>query len=136
MVLINLGTNDFAHGIPVANDWVRAYHKFIDHVRQNDPNATLYLAIGPMLGDEHPVPGTLTAEREDVRRVVQECNQAGDAKVHFIEFPHQDGTLGYGADGHPNLATQAAMAAKWTAAIQADLGWTPAAAAPSLSPPP
>jgi hypothetical protein len=35
----------------------------------------------------------------------------------------QDGTLGYGEDWHPTVATHAQMAEQLVQQIQADLGW-------------
>jgi lysophospholipase L1-like esterase len=130
-VLINLGTNDFFAGVPEEEGWVKAYHDFIDHVRKNYPDAVIYVALGPMLNNQFP-PGemALATAFDYLRRVVQECNSAGDAKVRFLQFDTQYGASTFGADRHPNVLTHQAMAQKFIAALQADLGWQPLEAAP------
>jgi hypothetical protein len=59
-----------------------------------------------------------------LKRIVRECNEAGDARVKYLEFVEQNVNLdGVGADWHPSVKTNQKMAAKFTAAIKADLGW-------------
>jgi len=135
VVLINLHTNDFNKGVTDHEGWVKAYHDFVDHIRKNYPDATIYLAVGPMVSDFYPAGAQrLTTARNDIQRVVKECNDGGDAKVHLIEFATQDDSLGLGAGWHPSLKRHQAMAKQFVSAIQQDLGWTPAAPAPSPTP--
>jgi lysophospholipase L1-like esterase len=127
VVLIDLGSNDFAHGAPEEEGWVKAYHEFIAHIRTNYPDTVVYLAIGPMVSDSWPAPKTLTTVRGYIQRVIQESNASGDAKIHYLEFAPQDGSTGYGADWHPSLKTHQRMAQTFIEAIQKDLGWQPVA---------
>lgn len=118
VVVINLGTNDFGSGIPDKTAFVTGYTNFYNQIRSQYPNAHIYVALGPLLyGD-----GLISA-RDYLTTVVNQRIAAGDTKVHFIEFPQQDGSLGYGEDWHPSVAQHAAMANQLITQIKADLGW-------------
>ncbi len=118
VVVINLGTNDFASGIPDKTAFTTGYTNFYNQIRSQYPNAHIYVALGPLLyGD-----GLISA-RDYLTTVVNQRTAAGDTKIHFIEFPQQDGSLGYGEDWHPSVAQHAAMANQLIAQIKADLGW-------------
>jgi len=126
-VLINLCTNDFAPGNPNEEGWTKAYHVFIDQVRKNYPDVTIYLALGSMMSDQWP-PGrnALSTARSYIQRVVTECNSAGDSKVHFLEFAPQNAAVnGLGADYHPSVKTDQVMAQTFIDALKKDLGWAP-----------
>jgi lysophospholipase L1-like esterase len=118
VVVINLGTNDFASSIPDKTAFTSGYSNFVSQIRSQYPNAHIYLALGPMLSWD-----SLTSARDYITTVANQFNAAGDAKVHFIEFPMQDGSLGYGEDYHPSVAEDAAMANQLINQIKADLGW-------------
>jgi len=127
VVLINLCTNDFARGAPEEEGWTKAYHAFIEQVRKNYPDATIYLAIGSMMSDWPADKKPLTVARGYIQRVVNESNAAGDKKIHFIEFATQNEAVnGIGADWHPSVKTDQAMAQTFIDAISKDMGWTPA----------
>lgn len=118
VVVINLGTNDFGSGTPDKTAFVNGYVTFYNRIRTQYPNAHIYVALGPLLY------GTgLTSARDYLTTAVSQISAAGDTKVHFIEFPQQDGSLGYGEDWHPSVAQHAAMANQLVAQIKADLGW-------------
>jgi lysophospholipase L1-like esterase len=124
--VINLSTNDFSRPEnPAEEAWVKAYRDFIATLRAKSPDATIYCAQGPMLSDTWPRERKVrSTARAYIERVVRESNAAGDSKVHFIEFELQDiPKNGAGSAYHPNVKTNQIMAAKLTAAIQADLGW-------------
>jgi len=118
VVVINLGTNDFASGVPDKTTFTTGYANFVAQIRSQYPSAHIYLALGPMLSGTN-----LTSARDYITTVVNQRTAAGDAKVHFIEFPVQDGSLGYGEDWHPSVAEQAVMANQLIAQIKTDLGW-------------
>jgi len=127
VVLVNLGTNDFAGGNPEEEGWVGAYHAFIARIRKNAPHAYIYCALGPMMNDTwSPSKTALTTARRYVNRVVTETRAAGDTRVSFIEFPMQTGANGFGGDWHPNIKTHRLMADKLIQTLEADLKWTPA----------
>ncbi len=118
VAVVNLCTNDYASGIPDQTQFVTAYTNFVKKLRSQYSSAHIYCALGPMLSGDN-----LASARNYIGSVVSALNSAGDAKVHFIEFPVQDGSLGYGEDWHPSVATQALMADQLAARIQIDLGW-------------
>lgn len=118
VVVINLGTNDFAVDIPNKTTFTTGYSNFVKQIRSQYPSAHIYLALGPLLSYTN-----LTTARDYITTVVSQFNTAGDTKVHFIEFPMQDGSLGYGEDYHPSVAEDAAMSNQLVTQIKADLGW-------------
>ena len=124
--LINLGTNEFNRPAnPEEEEWVKAYCQFIARLRADSPNAVIYCALSPMLNDDWPPERKVrSTARNYLQRVVRECNQAGDARVRFLEFDQQNPNLkGLGPDWHPSVKTNQLMANKLTAAIKADLNW-------------
>jgi len=128
-VLINLATNDFGPGIPNADKWTAAYKAFVKRVRGNYPNAIIYLASGSMMSDDYPPKlKALSVLNGYLDRIQSELKADGETNVRTIHFDPQDGSLdGFGSDYHPNVKTDAKMAAKFEAALQADLGWKKAA---------
>ncbi len=118
VVVINLGTNDFASSIPDKTAFTTGYSNFVSRIRTQYPNAHIYCALGPMLSY-----ASLDNARDYITTVVNQLSAAGDTKVHFIEFPMQDGSLGYGEDYHPTVAQDAVMASQLVNQIKADLGW-------------
>ena len=132
VVLVNLCTNDFNPNNPEQEGWVKAYHAFVDQVRKNYPDATIYLALGSMMGDSWPPDHhALSTARSYIQRVVGECNKAGDTKVHFLEFEGQNAAVnGLGADWHPSVKTHQVMAQKFIDTLKKDLGWVPSTTSP------
>jgi hypothetical protein len=55
--------------------------------------------------------------------VLDGARAAGDARISSLEFPIQDGSLGYGCDWHPSRATNRAMADRLVAELRGRLGW-------------
>lgn len=123
-VVINLGTNDFSAGNPDEEQWVKAYLDFLKVVRTKNPQAMIYCAIGPMLSDKwSKSKSALSTCKKYLQRIVKESNAAGDTKVKFLEFPMQDGKLGFGAQWHPSLKTHQLMADVLSKALENDLAW-------------
>jgi hypothetical protein len=129
-VLINLATNDFRNGVPDAQSWTAAYESFVRRVRGNYPTALIYLASGTMISDAWP-PGQkqMTTLNGYLDRIQSDLRAAGDDRIRIIRFGTQDATGdGLGADYHPSIKTDQKMAARFVAALAADLGWSPSAA--------
>jgi lysophospholipase L1-like esterase len=118
VAVINLCTNDYSVGIPDWTQFTTAYTNFVKKIRAQYASAHIYCAVGPMLNGDN-----LTSARDYINTLVNSLRSAGDTKVHFIEFPMQDGSLGYGEDWHPSVATHAKMANQLAAQIKTDLGW-------------
>ncbi|MBN2533002.1 MAG: hypothetical protein JXB88_08925 [Spirochaetales bacterium] len=118
VVVINLCTNDYSQGIPDRTQFTTAYRNFVQKIRTQYPTAHIYCALGPMLSGDN-----LVSARDYISSVVNSLTSSGDTKMHFIEFPAQDGSLGYGEDWHPSVATHELMASQLAGQIRADLGW-------------
>jgi lysophospholipase L1-like esterase len=117
VVVINLGTNDFAKGDPGA-EYVTAYNAFIATLRKAYPTAYIVCVVGPMLDG-----ASLTQAQTYVNSVVSTQNGNGDHKVSYLSVPEQLAADGYGCDYHPNQITQGKMAAVLEAHLSALLGW-------------
>ncbi|MBN2441185.1 MAG: hypothetical protein JXJ04_07555 [Spirochaetales bacterium] len=115
VAVINLCTNDYSTGIPDRTRFTTAYRNFVQKIRTQYASAHIYCALGPMLSGNN-----LASARDYITSVV---NSMGDSKIHFIEFPAQDGSLGYGEDWHPSIATHNLMANQLANQIRSDLGW-------------
>ena len=112
VVVVNLGTNDFALGDP-GSAFTNAYASFLGQVRTAYPNAYIVCVVGPMLAGSE-----LTAAETDIQSAIA---TTGDAKTSFLELPTQSAP--YGCGYHPTTATQAAMAAALVTQIQQVTGW-------------
>ena len=118
VVVLNLGTNDFAKGDP-GQAYVDAYAGMVKQIRGHYPDAFIVCAVGSMLGG-----GSLTQDPAYVKGVVAAANAAGDARVSFVDLGEQDGNAnGLGCDYHPSVKTDQLMADKLTTAIKAAAGW-------------
>jgi lysophospholipase L1-like esterase len=117
IVVLNLGTNDFAPGVPDSTRFQAAYTDFVTRLRGYYPRARIICAVGPMLSDGYP-PGQnqWTTIQGWVSSVVKGFNDRGDARVHYLAFERQKEP--YGEDWHPSAATHAAMATRLTEFIR------------------
>jgi len=124
VVVINLGTNDFATGDP-GQAYVDAMSGFVDKLRGHYPNAYIFLAVGSMLSDSYPQGEMhLTKVKGYLQGIVSTRKAAGDANVGFVDLGEQDATKdGIGCDYHPSIATHQKMADKLVTAIQQAKGW-------------
>ncbi len=125
IVLMNLGTNDFATGVPDSAAFTNAVLALIQKIRAYYPKKTpIVLMEGPLLSDYHPpVPKEMLAkipadyfhhtESGHTFRSLTICQRfldsvrdhliaSGDSQIYRFTIPAQDGTLGYGADYHPS----------------------------------
>jgi lysophospholipase L1-like esterase len=123
VVVVNLGTNDFAHGDP-GPSFESATVAFLGEVRGRYPNADIICALSPMLTDALP---TSPMERSKARGSLQSAVRArradGDTRVSYLEFDEQTADDGYGCDVHPSLKTHQQMATKLVSAIRSLTGW-------------
>jgi len=118
VVVINLGTNDFANGDPGQSEFQGAYSAFLTTVREKNPDAWILCMIGPLLY------GTgLTTATAAITASVSEAVAQGDAKIQILDVGQQDATLGTGCDWHPSLQEHERMAGKLASAVKAALGW-------------
>jgi lysophospholipase L1-like esterase len=116
VVVINLSTNDFLFAGDPGQPFVTAYVAFVKRLRQYYPSAWIFCANGPMLtGTQRTTAGTY------IQSVVTTLN---DPKIAYFAFDEQSqNAANQGCDGHPNVATDQAMATTLTSTISAALGW-------------
>jgi lysophospholipase L1-like esterase len=119
VVVVNLGTNDFAEGDP-GQAFVDAYVGFVGAIRGRYPQAWIIVAMSPMLSDGFPQ-GQMqrTIGRGHLEDVVA---AADDARVVFLDLEEQVFEE-LGCDYHPGALTHEAMAAALTARIRSLTGW-------------
>lgn len=112
-VVLNLGTNDVIRPEFDADAFARAYGSILDRLRRLYPRARLVAALGPMITDDDPTPGTgrLTRMRVALQGLVRDRQAGGDAGVRFLELvPGDPSTESCGCDQHPSALTHARLA--------------------------
>ena len=113
VIVIDLGTNDFSGNVDPGQPYVAAYLAFVTRLRGLYPDAHIFCTVGPM--------NNSMTFRDDVGGVVMTRTQAGDSRIHFVEFAQQGSP--FGCDYHPSLGTHQQMATTITAAIRTATGW-------------
>ncbi len=123
VVVIDLGTNDFAAGDP-GQPFVDAYDAFVQSLRARWPNAFVVVASSPMISDAYPA-GQMqrTIAHGYLTQVVALAAARGDTKVSYVEIAEQDPADGYGCGYHPSAITQQKMATALAAHIHSITGW-------------
>jgi lysophospholipase L1-like esterase len=116
-VVINLGTNDFGAGDP-GPGFGDAYRRFLARVRSHHPRAQIVCTLGPVMSREQ-----VARAHGYLAPVLDAARAAGDERIAYLEFPVQDGRLGYGCDWHPSRATNRAMADRLVDELRRLLGW-------------
>lgn len=115
-VVINLGTNDFAHEIPDSTRFTLTYSYMISRVLTNHPKASVFCLVGSMLNGEK-----LDRIKNYLKQVVSYQNKKGNQKVYFFEMSTQ-GKLGYGCDWHPNVPQNQQNAKELTRFVKEKMG--------------
>ncbi|WP_269540125.1 SGNH/GDSL hydrolase family protein [Cerasicoccus fimbriatus] len=100
IVVVNLGTNDIAKGIPPKDDFIKAYQGLIDDIRSTAPDADIYTCFGPMIGEK---------KHGDILTYLNEISAANE-RVYVVKLTNPDGVNGVGAHWHPNVKTNQKMA--------------------------
>ena len=118
IVVVDLGTNDFASGDP-GQAYVDAYTMFAQQIRGHYPKALILCAVGSMLSGQN-----LTQATQYAHQVIAARATAGDSNMDFVDLGVQDGNAdGYGCDYHPTVATDQKMADKLVTKIKALKNW-------------
>lgn len=143
VVVINLGTNDFARDtIPESSDpdklsgdnipdgdmsdpaelerFYQKYLELVQKVRQRRPSAHIFLATSPMVTDQFPLDNARSTLRSVLLRVVA----AMDPKVYQLDLVEQGFRYGLGCDYHPNLEVHRIMGRQLAGAIRSKTCWT------------
>ena len=121
VVVLNIGTNDFARTAPPDAEFRAAYAAFVARLRALHPDAFLVLALGPMLFDEGDI-NFRTLARDAIFAALAGARQRGDGKIEMIEF-WTDPDEGAGCQVHPNRVTHRRMADELARLLEAKLGW-------------
>jgi lysophospholipase L1-like esterase len=121
VVVLNIGTNDFAHTAPPGAEFYAAYAAFVARLRALHPGALLVLALGPLLRDEADG-GVLTLARDAIGATLADRREQGDEMIEMIEFM-SDPADGVGCQGHPNGVAHRRMADELMLLLEAKLGW-------------
>lgn len=124
LVVLNVGTNNFANVDPGEARFVKLYLELYDEVRKAYPDAYIACALGPMLTDTYPEGRqNLTKARRYMRTVMTRLRAKGETKTDLLEFPEQKHTDGLGCGFHPGLKTHKLMADRLVAFAKERLGW-------------
>ena len=114
VIVINLGTNDFAHGDP-GQAFVTSYVGFVQMLRSHFANTPVLLATSPMLWGP---------SRTKARGYLDEVAMTlADPNVRVVEIAKQLATDGYGCGNHPSEITAHKMADQLVPAIRDATGW-------------
>jgi lysophospholipase L1-like esterase len=113
VVVVNLGTNDFAGGDP-GQAYTDAYVSFVAGLRAHYPDAWILIAHSPMIDG---------ANRDLLRARLDAVVAASGTKVGFVDIAAQLASDGYGCDYHPNEITARKMADVTAAKIREVTGW-------------
>ncbi len=124
VVVVNVGTNNFATVDPGEARFVRLYRELIHAVRAAYPKAFIVCALGPMLSNVYPEGrNSLTQARKYMKVAVAKLKEAGDTNLELLEFPEQNHADGLGCGFHPSLKTHKLMGDRLTAFIKERMGW-------------
>lgn len=95
LVVVNLGTNDFAHEIPAKSEFITAYRNFLEDIMQQYPQAKIVCLTGSMMSGQK-----LQVLKSYLSEIV---SSFPEERVFRFDLSPQ-GDLGMGCDWHPNLA--------------------------------
>ena len=124
LVVLNVGTNNFATYDPGEVRYMRIYQALFDRVRKVYPDALIVCGLGPMLTDIYP-PGkkNLTLARKYMLATMAKIKESGEKNYEFVEFPEQNHANGLGCGFHPSLKTHKLMADRLVQVAHERLGW-------------
>ncbi len=122
-VVINLGTNDFAHSTPDSVLFIQAYVSFLERVRKNYPTSHIFCIEGCMIRDGWPNGiASLTIVKRYVKKASDIFRKKYDQKIDtFYLSTAKENDLG--CDYHPNVKMHQIMAKELTAFMKAKLNW-------------
>ncbi len=114
VVVINLGTNDFAQGDP-GPTFIDGYFGLLHTIHQRYPTANIVCALGTMM-----TANELGKARAYVNEAIKRMN---DPRVTYLELGHPARTDGLGCDRHPSSKTQEKMGLALAAHIREVMKW-------------
>ncbi|MBE2216191.1 MAG: SGNH/GDSL hydrolase family protein [Opitutaceae bacterium] len=114
VVCVNLGTNDFSTSGVNVDLFVATYRTFVEQLLARYPKAQLVMLQGPM--------NTSPELRAALDRVRAQLSPEVAPRVHFLALTAQ-GSVGLGADYHPNRAQSEINARELTTYLRELMGW-------------
>lgn len=117
VVVVHLGTNDFANGTR-PKGFSDAYELLLSEIRAASPTAMIYAAMGPMLRSEDQ-----DAAMAAIEVAVAARHHAGDKQVSTIRFGWRPDPEDLGCDWHPSAVAQERMADEFERRIRDDIHW-------------
>ncbi|AKV04153.1 Endoglucanase E precursor [Labilithrix luteola] len=124
VVVLNVGTNNFATHDPGEERFVRVYSQLFARVRSEYPEAFVVCALGPMLTDRYPQGrNNRTLAKRYMAAAMAKLKANGQSNFEYLEFPEQNHADGLGCGFHPGLKTHKLMAERLTTFVHERLGW-------------
>jgi lysophospholipase L1-like esterase len=123
VVVVNVGTNNFATYDPGETRFVFFYTKLVARVREVYPNAFIVCALGPMLSDNYPTDRKNLTQAKRYMRTAMAKLKADDARIEYLEFPEQNHANGLGCGWHPSKKTNQLMSERLVPLLREKLGW-------------
>lgn len=124
LVVLNVGTNNFAVADPGEERYVRLYTALVERIRKTYPDAFIVCMLGPMLTDVYPEGHhSLTHARKYMRDAVAKLTAAGEKNIALLEVPEQRHADGLGCGFHPSVKTQKLVAERLVALVREKLRW-------------
>lgn len=134
IVVINLGTNDFAYMLTNSSGQLYDARTAIDPavytaglvdfattIRSHYPDVEIFITSSPLLSDGYPK--TTDTQHTTQSDAIQAAVAQIGIKAHFVNFPTQDtSNNNIVCDYHPSASTHEQLAAILTTAIQSALG--------------
>lgn len=114
VVVINLGTNDWAQGDP-GPTFIDGYFGLLQTVRSRYPNASIVCALGTMM-TQVEIGKTRAYVNEAMKRI-------NDPRITYLELGHPTSDDGLGCERHPSGKTQEKMGMALAAHIKEKMKW-------------
>ena len=114
VVCLNLGTNDFSTTGVNVDLFVATYRTFVEQLLARHPKARVVMLQGPM--------NTGPELRAALDRVRGQLTAEAAPRIHFLALSAQ-GSVGLGADYHPNRAQSEINARELTAFLRELMAW-------------
>jgi lysophospholipase L1-like esterase len=129
-VVIMMGGNDFAIGVPVdqgpatLEEFTAAYTGFLELLRTNYPRARIYAVTSPSVSDAEPAGRqTRTNVLAGIAAAIARRASAGDKNVSALEPAIATKDELTGCNGHGSPAFHQRVADELAATLRRDLGW-------------
>lgn len=118
VVCVNLGCNDTSVGSYDLERLTEGFKQFTRTLRNYYPQAKIVYIIGAI-----PKSKRLDDIRTAQLAAIEDAASRGDKEVYRMDFTPDDGSLGWGSQGHPSMQRQALMAEELTTYLRSITGW-------------